>query len=224
MRTERSYKKVFSMVICMVMLIACLSVTAYAEGFAVGTTVFVNVETKLNLRDAPQGNIIGGVRRGESVTIMSEVDRNGYYRIMVDKTGEVCYAYGEYLTLKNIENVKVPQKDPSDFMWIDYDKTLSEYDDPDLENARLLVVSDAKLNMRKGAGKKFARVKYLYYGAELVVVSSEIKNGYVKVKDVVDGKVGYVDTRYVTFKNPNEIFNEDEYDCGDEFYCWCQEM
>ena len=226
MRTERSYRNFFSMVICMVMLIACLSVTvvAYAEGFAVGTTVFVNVDTKLNLRDKPQGNIIGGIRRGEAVTILSEIDRNGYYRIRVNKTGEVCYAYGEYLTLQNIENVKV-EKYPQDNVitsgWIDYDKPLSEYDDPDLENATLVVISDSKLNMRKGASRKAARVKYLYYGELLQVVSPEVKNGYILVKDMVDGKVGYVDTEYVTFENPDVI---EEPDYCDSTNCWCQNM
>lgn len=223
MRTERSYKNYFFMVICMVMLIASLSVTvvAYAEGFAVGTTAFVNVDTKLNLRDAPQGNIIGGIRRGKSVTILSKIDRNGYYRIRVDETGEVCYAYGEYLTLENIENIRVPQKNESNSMWIDYDKPLSEYEDPDLENATLIVISDAKLNMRKGASRKSGRVKYLYYGDILQVVSPEVKNGYVWVKSIADGKVGYVDTEYVTFENPDIV---EEPDCCETYNCWCQSM
>ena len=129
------------------------------------------------------------------------------------------------MTLRNIENIKIPQKNPSDFDWIDYEKPLSEFENPDLENAILVVISDAKLNMRKGSSKKSARVKYLYYGAELLVVSPEIKNGYILVKDVVDGKVGYVDTDYVVFKDPNKNFEvEEDIDYCDQSCCWCQYM
>lgn len=227
MRTERNFRNIFSLVICTMLLIACLSVTvvAHAEGFAVGSTAFVCADTRLNLREKPQGTIIGDIRRGEAVTILSEIDRNGYYHIRVVKTGQECYAYGEYLTLQNIENIKVESQtqiqEESEIIWIDYSLPVSEFEDADLENATLVVISEAKLNMRKGASRKANRVKYLYYGDLLKVVSPEVKNGYILVRDIVDGKVGYVATEYVAF-NHSDVYEEPDY-C-DSTCCWCQSM
>ena len=83
-----------------VLTIFVLSQTAMVASAAVmpkGSVAVVTADTKLNLREKPQGEIIGKIARGKTVTILSEIDRNGYYRIRVDETGLECYAYGEFL-------------------------------------------------------------------------------------------------------------------------------
>lgn len=190
MKTERNIGSCFlNTVICIVMLIASLFVTtAYAEGFPVGSIAYVCADTRLNLRAEPQGEIIGDIARGKTVTILSKVDRNGYYFIRVNQTGQECYAYGEYLALK--ENNSTSNNSTS--------TTISEnskYAKGDI----LYVISEQKLNMRKKPDRKANRIIYLYYGDKLEVVSPKVKNNYILVKSLFTGKVGYVDTSYVDF-------------------------
>ena len=78
--------------------------TAYAEsGLKAGSTAYACPETFVNLRDAPQGNIIGEIPRGTKVTIVSSAS-NGYYYVKVN--GGYYYVYGQYLTSSYIEPSK----------------------------------------------------------------------------------------------------------------------
>lgn len=190
-------------VICALALIICLTTkTAFsvAASMPVNSIAVVTAETKLNLREKPQGKIIGKLPHGEYVVILSEIDRNGYYRIRVQSTGLECYAYGEYLKLVSAGTVEPErptlesEEEKKDVSWVDNDdRTVPE-------GAILVVTSDAKLNMRKGPSRKADRIKYLYNGDKLHIVSSDVKNNYVLVRDS-KGKVGYVSLDYVVFES-----------------------
>ena len=102
MKSKRNTRTfTFGSVICIVMLVVYFitqtAVVASAAVMPAGSIAVVTADTKLNLREEPQGKIIGKLARGKEVTILSEIDRDGYYRIMVNETGLECYAYGEFL-------------------------------------------------------------------------------------------------------------------------------
>ena len=151
--------------ICAAALILCLTTkTAFSvsAGMPVNSLAVVTAETKLNLRDRPQGEIIGKLPHGEYVETLSERDRNGYYRIRVLSTGLECYAYGEYLQFVSAGIVE-PER-PT----YDTEGNQPEQDNGDEiiipEGSTLVVISDVKLNMRKKPNRKADRIKYLYYG------------------------------------------------------------
>lgn len=244
MRTERNFKNhsVKALIFTLV-LIACLSVqmVAYAESLPVGSIAYANVDTKLNLRQEPQGLIIGGIPKGETVTILSEVDRNGYYRVKVNKTNQYGYAYGEYLarlyTVTSSENLSENKTQGTTTVatpdYSDYFLTIGQLEDPYLKDATLVVVSEKKLNLRKSASRKGYRILYLTYGDKLQVVDPRIKNGYVLVKDISSGKTGYVDINYVVFEiaynahleNGTIPIGADSIpDCCEAIGCWCQKQ
>lgn len=215
MKSSRNCRSITfgSLIGILVLVIFVLSQTAMVASAAVmpaGSVAVVTADTKLNLREKPQGKVIGKIARGETVTILSEIDRNGYYRIRVNETGLECYAYGEYLeflysgTTTQQPTVSIPEQEPSYTEEPTYEYE-SEESIP--EGTILVVVSDAKLNMRKKPSRKGARIQYLYYGEKLEVVSSKVKNNYVLVRDFNDGKVGYVSLDYVVVEG-DESLNE----------------
>lgn len=212
MKTERNYGiYILVTVICIAMLLTGFSVqAANAEGFPVGSIAYVSADTRVNLRAEPQGEIIGDLARGKTVTILSKIDRNGYYHIRVNQTGQECYAYGEYLTLQEIgtqsNKTEVTPK-PNTTIMTEY----SEYE----EGTILFVISEQALNLRKKPNRKADRIKYLYYGDKLQVVSSKVKNNYLLVKDLSGGKLGYVDISYIDFEL-------EENSCCEACQCCCQ--
>lgn len=200
-----------SLIGIVVLVIFVLTQTAMVASAAVmpkGSVAVVTADTKLNLRREPQGEIIGKIARGKTVTILSEIDRNGYYRIRVDETGLECYAYGQYLEFLHSgyanqqPEPSFPEQVPSHTEEPTYE---SEGSIP--EGTILTVVVDTKLNMRKKPSRKGDRIQYLYNGELLEVVSSQIKNNYVQVRDFNDGKVGYVSLDYVVIQG-NDALNK----------------
>ena len=187
-----------------VLVIFVLTQTAMVASAAVmpkGSVAVVTADTKLNLRKEPQGEIIGKIARGKTVTILSEIDRNGYYQIRVDETGLECYAYGEYLEIlydgsavQQPTMPSIPEQAPSQPEYPTYD---DESEESIPEGTILVVKVDTKLNMRKKPSRKGDRIQYLYNGEMLEVVSPRVKNNYVLVRDFNDGKVGYVSLDYV---------------------------
>ena len=217
MKTERNFLVCsVRVLIIAVVFLASLFVTstnAYAAGLPVGSVAYANVDTELNMRDRPQGNIIGGVPKGETVTILKEVDRDGYYFVKVDKTNRTCYVYGEFLKLLRLPGeiseptvqvtpppqIQIPIPETQPVMDTSIFLPLSQLNGTVPENATLVVTSERKLNLRKRSNRNGDRIKYLLYGDVLQVVNPQIKNNYILVKELATGKVGYVDIDYVVF-------------------------
>lgn len=185
-------------------LVFSLTVTtsfAFAEGLALNSLAYVNVDTFLNLRLEPQGEIIGQIPDDEIVTILSKIDRNGYYKIRVNRTQEEGYVYGEYLSSLyyfsedyNYSNTTSNTSETKD------DYTVITIDGL-TEGTTLVVTSKYKLNMREKPNVNGPRVKYLYLGDTLQVLSTQIENDYIYVKDVSTNLVGYVNINYVAVVN-----------------------
>ena len=219
--TGRKYRKIFLVILGTVLLV-CLArkmVAFAAEPSAIGCVAIVNADTKLNLRQEPQGKIIGKLPRGESVTILSERDRNGYYKVLVHRDNMECYAYGEYLTILYTNTPTTNTSTNSSAVNPDNNVAVDQEEKSEWENPILVVVSDKKLNMRKKPSRKADRIKYLEEGDRLLVMSPKIKNNYILVKDLAEGKVGYVDIDYVVLESEYED-SGCKTKCCEQCACW----
>ncbi len=205
MKAERIFGRMFTLVICIILIITITATTVAAanESLPLYSTARVVNASKLNLRREPQGEIIGKLASGKTVTILSEIDRNGYYHVRVDETGLECYVYGEYLAFESLGNQTTPvvpnfTYEPDEE--VSYDEIFSSSEETFYyEGATLVVTSDKKLNLRKKPSRKGYRLKYLYNGELVEIVDPTVKNGYIRVKDISDGTIGYVSIDYVAY-------------------------
>ena len=163
----------------------------------------VTADTFLNLRDKPQGEIIGKIPHGDIITIKSKVDRNGYYKVYINRTGETGYAYGEYLGLYKTSNGN------------------DDYTVPTIDGltkgATLVVTVDTWLNLREKPNINSRIISYLYNGVHLQVMSEEIKNDYILVYNTSTRIAGYVHIDYVKIVDENT--STDYECCPDCKYC-----
>lgn len=197
------------MLVAVVALITCVvmfPVECFAGEPLPVNSIAIVIADRLNLRREPQGEIISDIARGGLVTILSERDRNGYYRVRVESTGREYFAYGEYLRFFSAAAntpaptaTPAPQPTQTPIVIIPTTPSVQVEDTTDSgmsEGTELVVISTAKLNMRKKPSRKGHRIKYLNYGDRLQVVSGKVQNNYVLVRDA-EGKVGYVSLDYV---------------------------
>lgn len=202
-KTEQhnNFPKVMVIIALMLIILTVTNVHAQASGIPVGSIAYVNVSDFLNLRREPQGEIIGQIARGEKVTILSGPDRNNYYQICVNKTGEVCYAYGEYLVGTQIQSSPIEATGNSNNV---------SNKKPTMQGTGvyMTVNSDYKLNMRVGPNRSERRVRYLANGEIVEVLDETIKNNYIKVRAESDGKIGYVDLNYLVSSDSDTLNNE----------------
>lgn len=181
-------KNTFAWKLVVVLVVMGIAVSVFvdclaASKLAKGSTAYVNVETNLNLRKEPQGEIIGKAPRGEKVTILSGPDRNHYYFIRIQSTGFECYAYGEYLTSEYIAKKagkKVKMLTPQETAHnetttikkseLHYDMDL--VDKYSYYGKMMYVISETRLNLRKGPSLDSYRIRFLERG-EIVVITDE---------------------------------------------------
>ena len=173
---------------------------------------YVKVDTFLNLRLEPQGEIIGQIPNNAVVTILSQRDRNGYYKIQVNKTNEVGYVYGEYLSAyyyfddndvsyaELFRPTPTPSPSPTPIPTIKEIRTISTSDGFSLVEDTLVVLSQYKLNFRSNPSINGERIKYLLGGNKLQLLSYTVSDNYILVKEISTGLTGYVDYRYVGYK------------------------
>lgn len=215
MKANRIFGKVITLVICICLVTTVLASTVAAastEGLPLNCTARVVNATKLNLRREPQGEIIGKLATNKTVTILSPIDRNGYYHVRVDETGLECYAYGEYLAFVSYGTQSTPiivppfTYEPDEDDYPTEDESTGDY--AYYIGAQLVVTSDKKLNLRRKPSKSGYRLKYLYNGEELEVVSTKVQDGYIRVKDLSDGTIGYVSLDYVMLKDTGNNYFE----------------
>ena len=191
--------------ICMmlIMLIATPSF-AMAGGLSAGSTAYVCADTFVNMREVPQGEIIGQIARGETVTILSGPDRNSYYHVRVNKTGQTCYVYGQFLTSEKVEkNVRTKTQKNNTKKVIECplcDKCLENCDEQ-----VYYVLSKKWLNLRTGPSMDYKVIKRLYHGVILIVLDEEPINKFVKVMVLDDGTEGYVHTDYISQDPPEDV-------------------
>ena len=170
-------------------LIVILSVT-FVGGIAIaekalqpGSTGYVTADV-LNLRDSPQGTIVGGASYGTPLHILSGPDRNGYYHVAYN--GNTYYAYGQYLTGTYIyvAPTKPREKITYEYFFVEDNCTY-----------RLMFVTRAgmgPLALRSEPDKTSRVVEWLSEGQPVLVISDNVANGYGYFRiHTIDGYVGY---------------------------------
>lgn len=180
----------------LVLLFTVTTTSAATSILEPGDLAIVTADTFLNLRDKPQGEIIGKIPRGDIITIKSKVDRNSYYKVYINRTGETGYAYGEYLSPYQTSNGNG-------------DYTVPTIDGLTKE-ATLVVTVDTWLNLREKPDINSTIISYLYNGTHLQVMSEEIKNGYILVYNTSTKIAGYVHIDYVKIVDEN---TSTDYEC-----------
>lgn len=196
----------FTATLVTLVLVLLFTVTTSSAATSIlepGDLAIINADTFLNLRDKPQGEIIGKIPHGDIITIKSKVDRNGYYKVYINRTGETGYAYGEYLSLYKTSNGN------------------DDYTVPTIDGltkgATLVVTVDTWLNLRENPNINSRIISYLYNGVHLQVMSEEIKNDYILVYNTSTRIAGYVHIDYV--KVVDENTSTDYECCPDCKYC-----
>lgn len=196
----------FTATLVTLVLVLLFTVTTSSAATSIlepGDLAIINADTFLNLRDKPQGEIIGKIPHGDIITIKSKVDRNGYYKVYINRTGETGYAYGEYLSLYKTSNGN------------------DDYTVPTIDGltkgATLVVTVDTWLNLRESPNINSRIISYLYNGVHLQVMSEEIKNDYILVYNTSTRIAGYVHIDYV--KVVDENTSTDYECCPDCKYC-----
>lgn len=200
----------FTATLVTLVLVLLFTVTTSSAATSIlepGDLAIINADTFLNLRDKPQGEIIGKIPHGDIITIKSKVDRNGYYKVYINRTGETGYAYGEYLSLYKTSNGN------------------DDYTVPTIDGltkgATLVVTVDTWLNLREKPNINSRIISYLYNGVHLQVMSEEIKNDYILVYNTSTRIAGYVHIDYV--KVVDENTSTDYECCPDCKYCRSQQ-
>ena len=189
----------FTATLVTLVLVLLFTVTTSSAATSIlepGDLAIITADTFLNLRDKPQGEIIGKIPHGDIITIKSKVDRNGYYKVYINRTGETGYAYGEYLSLYQTSNGN------------------DDYTVPTIDGltkgATLVVTVDTWLNLREKPNINSRIISYLYNGVHLQVMSEEIKNDYILVYNTSTRIAGYVHIDYVKVVDENSTT---DYEC-----------
>ncbi|WP_428909887.1 SH3 domain-containing protein [Niallia sp. Krafla_26] len=143
------------------------------------TTMYVNVDSRLNLRSAAStsSNILGRLENGMAVTVYST--SNGWSKIKVD--GKEGYVSSEYLTETN------PQPEPA-----------PSNPNPETTLKYVDVQPGSHLNMRNRPSTSGSVIVKLAPGIEVTVLSEE--DGWAKIKAY--GQEGYVSTEYLSSVKP----------------------
>lgn len=201
------------LVLSLVIAITVLTTTA----FAVSATVTADV---LNLRDSPQGEIIGSVRKGQTVEVLEGPDRNWYYKISYK--GDTYYVYGTYLDfgsdLPELPKIgdaiaKKPTSKPTGTT-VKAVSTEYYYLDGTGYNPILFVNAKEKISIRKYAEPKSLRLQWVLRGEPLVIVDARIVgDGFVKVRTIDGLYEGYTFVRYLSLEPIEGIDYENFVEC-----------
>lgn len=187
-KTERNmFTRGLMIIIAMVIMAVSMPITALAsDSFQVGATVYVNVNDYLNLRKEPQGEIIGQIARGETVTILAKKDRDGYYKVRVNRTNETGFCYGDYLTQE-----KISKKGNANATATVKNETLKVGDIYSIHTA-------VTLRLKKEPSIKSNYYRFFSDGEQLKILDTKVQEGYVKVLALKDGQEGYAYFKYMT--------------------------
>ena len=155
-------------------------------GYASGTYLQENVANatslgqtteNLNLRHQANtnGSILAIIPKGETITLLSDKDANGWYKVSyLEKTG---YVYGDYITKISHGSNSSNTTTPSASTPIEGQTT---------EN----------LNLRHQANTSASIITTIPKGATVQVLADKDSNGWYKVN--YSGKTGYVSSSYLT--------------------------
>ncbi len=225
-------KRRYLVLALVVAILLTLAVSAYAETYAMVTG------DVLNLRDAPQGTVIGKVRYGEWVRVISGPDRNHYY--LIEYGGKQYYAYGEYLDFNGSkpQGQTKPSQQTGKTSRTSTPKKVQKTvtckiffcqigpDECECECKGLMFVkSEKRLALRTEADLKSKRIRWMPRGEPVIILDENIVNKFVKVRTLA-GEEGYAYASYLSanmIRGKTYIYVECEDDgCCEDHECWSE--
>ena len=186
-------KKILALTLAVVIALACTAV--FAEEVEEDTTywVFTDNGKELNVRNAPGGDIIGKLKYGEKVTVVSFI--NGEWAAINYKDSELGYVSTRFLIKADPEEVKrLIEEEQSEI-------TGDPMTDINAEFASAVDVDDYKITARPARVTSLVYMRWIpsetgriiigYKATEQLIVLKELDH-YLQVQDPDTGDVGYI--------------------------------
>ena len=190
-------KKILALTLAVVIALACTAV--FAEEVEEDTTywVFTDNGKELNVRNAPGGDIIGKLKYGEKVTVVSFI--NGEWAAINYKDSELGYVSTRFLIKADPEEVKrLIEEEQSEI-------TGDPMTDINAEFASAVDVDDYKITARPARVTSLVYMRWIpsetgriiigYKATEQLIVLKELEH-YLQVQDPDTGDVGYIHKKF----------------------------
>ena len=189
-------KKILALTLAVVIALACTAV--FAEEVEEDTTywVFTDNGKELNVRNAPGGDIIGELKPGEQVAVVSFINDEW---AMITYRDEPGYVSTRFLIKVDPEELKkVIEEEQSEI-------TGDPMTDIDAEFASAVDVDDYKITARPARVTSLVYMRWIpsetgriitgYKATEQLIVLKELDH-YLQVQDPDTGDVGYIHKKF----------------------------
>ena len=190
-------KKILALTLAVVIALACTAV--FAEEVEEDTTywVFTDNGKELNVRNAPGGDIIGKLKYGEKVTVVSFI--NGEWAAINYKDSELGYVSTRFLIKADPEEVKrLIEEEQSEI-------TGDPMTDINAEFASAVDVDDYKITARPARVTSLVYMRWIpsetgriiigYKATEQLIVLKELDHS-LQVQAPDTGDVGYIHKKF----------------------------
>lgn len=191
-------KRILSMMLAAVLILALFASAACAEEKADEQTYYVYTENKcpLNVRSAPNGELIGQLAYGEQVQIIS---MSNEYWALINFQDKPAYVNRRYLiNIKPEELEKAIEEERDEY-------TGDPLADIDAEFACAVDVEDYKITARPARVTSVVNMRWIpsetgrviaqYKATEQLIVMKELRY-YLQVQDPDTGDVGYIHKKF----------------------------
>jgi len=190
-------KKILALTLAVVIALACTAVFAEEVGEDTTYWVFTDNGKELNVRNAPGGDIIGKLKYGEQVTVVSFI--NDEWAAINYKDSELGYVSTRFLIKVDPEELKkVIEEEQSEI-------TGDPMTDIDAEFASAVDVDDYKITARPARVTSLVYMRWIpsetgriiigYKANEQLIVLKELDH-YLQVQDPDTGDVGYIHKKF----------------------------
>ena len=190
-------KKILALTLAAVFALACTAVFAEEVGEDTTYWVFTDNGKELNVRNAPGGDIIGKLKYGEQVTVVSFI--NDEWAAINYKDSGLGYVSTRFLIKADPEEVKkLIEEEQSEI-------TGDPMTDINAEFASAVDVDDYKITARPARVTSLVYMRWIpsetgriiigYKATEQLIVLKELDH-YLQVQDPDTGDVGYIHKKF----------------------------
>jgi len=190
-------KRILSLALCAALMLALLIPAAMAEEIAEDNTMYVYTENKadLNVRDVPNGEIIGALKYGEKVQIVSLINDNWAMIVYGDGIGCVNRRFLAPIETSELEAL-LSKNDHY---------TGDTVADINAEFASAVAVEPYRISIRPARVSSVVNLRWIpsetgmiiaqYKATEKLTVLKELDH-YLQVQDTDTGDVGYINRQF----------------------------
>lgn len=189
-------KRIFALMLAAVLALAVF--TAFAEEIEDNTYwVYTDNGKELNVRDAPGGEIIGKLKYGEQVSVVSFI--NDDWAVINFRGDELGYVNTRFVIKVPPEELKKAIEEEQETI------TGDPITDIDAEFASAVDVDDYKITARPARVTSLVNMRWIpsetgriiaqYKATEALIVLKELEH-YLQVQDPDTGDVGYIHKKF----------------------------